>query len=175
MKEELPECKLWKWFNMTERDFFKDVRKRINTKFRWCGDEKPIFWSPWLYYKQTSGWCTPIACALGYDRQTLVGRLLKNGADVNEPCVGYDDKPFTLRPIEFIRHDTKSAFLVLKRNPSIEFCVGNTGLPFHLAPNLPESIQRYIWQKRMYALCFCLTSMGQSWPDMVWIMKDFLL
>lgn len=170
----MPLCILLKWQNMSERDFFKDVRKRITRKFRWSAEWHQL-WPPWPGYSKQGGWCTPIASALSDDRQALVGRLLKNGVDVNEPCVGYADKPYTLRPIEFIRHDTKSAFLLLKRNPSIEFCVGSIGIPFYLAPDLPESVQRYIWQKRMHALCFCLTSMGQSCPDLAWIIKDMLV
>lgn len=170
----MPECDYWKWICMSERQLFKYVRKRINARFRWVANKGP-FWPKWTSWGQSKGWCTPLACVLVEDRQALVGRMLKNGADVDAPCVGFDCKPDTLRPIELLRLATKSAFLVLKRNPSIEFCVGSTGKTFHLTPDLPESVQRYIWQKRLYALCFCLTSMGQSWPDLAWIMKDFLL
>jgi hypothetical protein len=177
MKEEqemMPVCSLFGWRCTGDREFFKDMRKRINAKFKWDSKLGYMF-IPWAHSRQEAGWCTPFASVIAHDRQALVGRMLKNGAHVDAPCVGFDCKPDTLRPIELLQFATKSAFLVLKRNPSIEFCVGNTGIPFHLTPDLPESVQRYIWQKRMYAMCFCLTFMGQSWPDLAWVMKDFLL
>lgn len=171
-EEELPECNLWVWIILSEGRLFKVVRKEINTRFRW--DEKTSCVWPRGHLPGNTGWLTPLAFALVHNRQSLIGRLLKNGADVNAPCMGFDGKSHTLRPIELLHFATKSEFLVLRRSPSIDFCVAGTNTPFYLRENLPESTRKYIWQKRMNALCFCFKHMGQSWPDIGWILKDLL-
>lgn len=169
----MPECNLFGWRCKPDRDLFKKVRKRINSKFKWDAKDGFTF-IPWAHSRHDKGWCTPFAIVIAHDRQSLIGRMLKNGADVNAPCVGYDNG-CTLRPIELLQYATKSTFLVLRRRPSIEFRVGYAIIPFHRRAYLPHPVLEYVWQKCMYALCFCFTSMGQSWPDVAWLMKDHLL
>jgi hypothetical protein len=177
MKEEevMPECNLWTWRNMSEGDLFKLVRKNVNARFRWDIKTARVSYPPFYDYINQRGWLTPIGFALAYNRQSLIGRLLKNGVDVNAPCVGFFDKTtYTLRPIELLQYATKSEFLVLKRNPSVEFYVNDAALSFCRWFERFPAVATYIRQKRMYALCFCLRELGGLWPDIAWIIKDLL-
>lgn len=171
----MPECNLWKWRNMTEGDLFKMIRKNVNARFRWNIKSARISYPTFYDHTNDHGWLTMIGFAVAYDRQALTGRLLKNGVDVNAPCLGFSGKrPYTLRPIELVQYAKRSAFLVLKRNPAVEFYVNDAGLSFCRWFQKTPAVAAYIWKKRVYALCFCLTSLGQSWPDMGWILKDIL-
>lgn len=174
----MPECNLWTWHRMPQQDLFQFVQKDINTRFRWDIKTARVLCPHFFDLSgDDRGWLTPIGFALPYKKQTLLARLLTNGVDLNAPCLGfYGKRPYTVRPIELLWCATaESKFLVLRQNPSIEFCVNDAGLSFCRWYERNPTYVTYISKKRMYALCFCLSSMGQSWPDMAWIMKDFLL
>jgi hypothetical protein len=169
-EEEQEMCPLSKWREWDDLQIFNSVIGNPTKRFRWRLRSNWIY-NPWGILC-TNGYVTALSFAICANRGWLTRKLLKSGVSVDAPCVW--NGCFSYRPIELIRFPNASALYVLKHEPDFAFRLPGPERAF-CEGNHEEPVASYIYGKRMRALCFCLREMGESWPDIAWIIKDFLL